>query len=85
MLIPSCKYPDISSWDAGLLPHFILPVGILEYPVYTLGVLIVVLSFVGSDLYSGFFLSNHHSIKQFTRNNCIFMCVALEEGFLAHV
>jgi hypothetical protein len=50
MLIPSCKYPDISSWDAGLLPHCVLPVGILEYPVYTLGVPIVVLSFVGSDL-----------------------------------
>jgi hypothetical protein len=38
MLNPSCKYPDISSWDAGLLPHCVLPVGVLEYPVYTLGV-----------------------------------------------
>jgi hypothetical protein len=60
MLIPSCKYPDISSWDAGLLPHCVLPVGVLEYPVYTLGVPIVVHSFVGSDLYSGFFTVTIH-------------------------
>jgi hypothetical protein len=59
MLISSCKYPDISSWDAGLLPHCVLPVGVLEYPVYTLGVPTVVLAFVGSDLFSGFFLSNY--------------------------
>jgi hypothetical protein len=56
MLIPSCKYPDISSWDAGLLPHCVLPVGILEYPVYTLGVLIVVLSFVGSVVCNEIFI-----------------------------
>jgi hypothetical protein len=52
MIIPSCKYPDISSWDAGLVPHCVLPVGTLAEPI-------VVLSFVGSDLYSGFFLSNY--------------------------
>jgi hypothetical protein len=67
MASASCKYPGISSWDTGPLPQEFLTVGILEYPVYALQVPVVVLSFVGSDLFSCIFLSNHHFIKQFTR------------------